>query len=139
MSSYGYKLAMETAGAVVHEFATFGSYQGDWWALVTFEGSRGWVNGGYGSCSGCDAWEAEIDVSHYTGPGKYEGTYHSGYDGPVEGCSRCEDGKVQVSAFGRGYLSGMMSQEEAVAQASRNLEWDSDAVRMVDFVSSNKA
>lgn len=36
-----YKEAMEQAGATVHEFAAFGSYQGDWYALVTWNGEKG--------------------------------------------------------------------------------------------------
>ena len=40
-----YQKALEAAGAVVHRFEEFGSYQGDWWALVTHGDKTGWVNG----------------------------------------------------------------------------------------------
>lgn len=36
--------------------------------------------------------------------------------------------------FGREYLTNCFTQEQAVAEASRNLEWDSDAQSMVDWI-----
>ena len=50
-----YELALEEAGAKVLEFQSFGSFQGEWWAKVEYNGEIGWVAGCYGSCSGCDA------------------------------------------------------------------------------------
>ena len=38
-----YKNALKAAGAKVIEFKYFGSYQGDWVALVEYKGERGWV------------------------------------------------------------------------------------------------
>ena len=32
---YGYQGCMELAGAKIHVFKEFGSYQGDWWAKVS--------------------------------------------------------------------------------------------------------
>jgi hypothetical protein len=58
--SGSYQAALEAAGAEVEEFKEFGSYQGDWWARVSFGGRRGWVTGSYSSYSGCDAFEAEF-------------------------------------------------------------------------------
>ena len=60
----GYKEALEAAGAKVHRFFEAGSYQGEWYALVWFAGHLGWVTGGYGSCSGCDAFEAEFGFAY---------------------------------------------------------------------------
>lgn len=51
-----YRSALEAAGYVVLDFAEFGSYQGDWLAHTT----QGIVHGFYGSCSGCDSFEAEF-------------------------------------------------------------------------------
>ena len=56
----GYLESMEAAGATVHEFRHFGSYQGEWYAHITYEGDTGWVRGTYGSCSGCDAFQDEF-------------------------------------------------------------------------------
>lgn len=48
-----------------------GSYQGDWWAIVTAEKDWdthvGFISYGYGSCSGCDEWEGAGGVDE-----KYE-------------------------------------------------------------------
>jgi hypothetical protein len=129
-----YRTALEAAGATVHEFESFGSYQGDWWALVTYEGQSGWINGSYGSCSGCDAFEAEFGWSDDKCPDhRYE------YDPPS--CTACDAKKEEYDArlalFGRGYLDGIMSQAVAIEQASRNLEWDSDAPEMVEFIKAH--
>ena len=56
--SPGYDDCLEAAGADVLDFERFGSYQGEWWALVRCAGALGFVSGGFGSCSGCDAIEA---------------------------------------------------------------------------------
>ena len=55
-----YSSALEAAGCTVLEFEQFGSYQGEWLALVDHQGIFGVVEGSYGSCSGCDAFEAEF-------------------------------------------------------------------------------
>lgn len=55
-----YDLTLEAAGAKVLAFKQFGSYQGTWLAFVDYSGKKGIVEGAYGSCSGCDAFEAEF-------------------------------------------------------------------------------
>lgn len=55
-----YQEALEAAGAEVHDFKEFGCYQGEWYAYVTYQGETGVVTGSYGSCSGCDAFDAEF-------------------------------------------------------------------------------
>lgn len=133
----GYKESMEAAGATVHDFKEFGSYQGDWWARVTLpDGREGWINGSYGSCSGCDAFEAEFSWSDETC------AEHSYEHGPhVDACEDCQKAKKtrteQLARFGAGYLDALMSQEEAEAAAAKNLEWDSDAQAMLDFIKAN--
>lgn len=37
----GYLDAMLYAGAEVHVFKSFGSYQGEWWTKVTYKGETG--------------------------------------------------------------------------------------------------
>lgn len=70
-----YEEALKAAGAEVHAYETFGSYQGDWWALVSYEGKHGFVHGYYGSCSGCDAFEAEFGwTENECEDHKYEGS-----------------------------------------------------------------
>lgn len=76
-----YQSALEAAGAEVIQFEYFGSYQGDWLALVRVDGALGVVEGWYGSCSYCDAFESEFGYSE------------SG-----------EDYQERLADFGRGYL-----------------------------------
>lgn len=131
----GYYEALEAAGATVHEFKGFGSYQGDWWAKVTYEGVTGWVHGSYGSCSGCDAFDHEF----YWIDKKCEKHRYSGRKHPR--CKACAAVKaeyeVKLVAFGRRYLDGIMTQEEAVKKASENLEWDLDAGEMVEYLKNH--
>lgn len=56
-----YETCLEKAGAEILDFKEFGSYQGEWLAFVYYKGEKGIVQGSYGSCSGCDAFEAEFD------------------------------------------------------------------------------
>ncbi|MED4787541.1 hypothetical protein P9429_11665 [Bacillus atrophaeus] len=107
----GYREALESAGAEVLLYEEFGSYQGDWLAKVRYEGQIGWVHDYFGSCSGCDAFEAEF-----------------GWEDPSE-----ED----LADFGKRYLSYMYTQDEIEARASENLDWDLTAEIMVNFVKEN--
>ena len=57
----GYELTLRKAGADVLAFQKFGSYQGTWLAFVIYNGEKGIVQGCYGSCSGCDSYQATFD------------------------------------------------------------------------------
>lgn len=130
-----YREALEKAGATVHEFQEFGSYQGDWWAKVTYNGATGWIQGCYGSCSGCDSFEAEFG---YDGDKCEDHKWDS--DKAAEGCEACSaaavDYEKRLAEFGEGYLECLISQEDAIKVASENLEWDMDAQEMVDYLKS---
>lgn len=110
--------AMEAAGATVHQYEEFGSYQGDWYAKVTYKGETGWVHGWYGSCSGCDSFQAEFDYnSNYCNDHKYS------YDEKFKStCSACiEQGNnynKRLAEFGENYLMQLMTQEEAEKDVS---------------------
>lgn len=103
----GYKESLEAAEAVVLNYEEFGSYQGDWLAFVEYKGERGIIMGSYGSCSECDAFEAEFGYSGE--PEERDGKfYKSRYD--YEECTE-EEYKESVRAykerfveFGRSYL-----------------------------------
>lgn len=110
MSGYSYQGALEAAGAKVLQFESFGSYQGEWWAKVEYQGKTGWINGGYGSCSGCDSFQGEF------------------------GYSDMETTTDRLKQFGMDYLDGLMSDAAALRSASEHLEWDLDAQPMVDFI-----
>ena len=93
-----YQEALEAAGARVEAFASFGSYQGDWVAKI---GHDRYIMGAYGSCSGCDAFEAEF-----------------GWGGDEEG-----DYQQRLADFGRTYLDGQpYTKDEAMSQLI-NSDW----------------
>lgn len=126
-----YKGALVAGGATVHAFEEFGSYQGEWWALVTFEGETGWVKGSYGSCSGCDALQGEFGYDF----GDTE-TYDSDAGGyrPKTAAEKADEA-ARFADFGRSYLVDMLrTQAEAEKDAARDLEWDSDAATMLAFI-----
>lgn len=56
--SINHKEILERKGFKIDSFETFGSYQGDYAAIVEKDGKVGFVVIGYGSCSGCDALDA---------------------------------------------------------------------------------
>lgn len=131
-----YQDALVAAGANVHCFEQFGSYQGDWWAKVTFKGETGWINGSYGSCSGCDSFESEFSCVYPYCEDHWNETDRNG-------CEECKDKSKRyaeaLERFGKTYLEdALMTQEKAEAEASKNLEWDSDAQGMLDYIKANK-
>jgi hypothetical protein len=109
----GYESALWATGVAVLGWEQFGSYQGDWFALILFpNGEKYFIHDYYGSCSGCDAFEAEF-----------------GYDSQGK-----SDYLHRLRDFGREYLADCMTYEQAVAEASLNLTWDHDAEQAVDWV-----
>ena len=110
---YGYELALYCAGADVLAFEEFGSYQGDWWAHVKLpNGETYFVQGSYGSCSNCDAFDGEFGYPDEDQP----------------------DYAHRLRDFGRIYLSHCLTLDQALAEASRNLDWDVDAADMVAWL-----
>lgn len=105
-----YKMCLEKAGAEVLDFKHFGSYQGTWMAFVNYGGKKGIVEGSYGSCSGCDAFEAEFDYSKEPTIGD-DGKYFRNYQVWDEDneCTKEEydrlidDYEQKLVAFGRRY------------------------------------
>lgn len=128
-----YAKAMQAAGAEVIEFECFGSYQGEWWAKVRYEGRIGWVQGSYGSCSGCDAFEGEFGFA-------YMDCEEHRWD-HKDDCTACQEAKRQydkrLADFGRLYLDELIPQEKAEEVAARNIEWDSEAQGMLDWLKSH--
>lgn len=72
-----YEMTLEKAGARIIAFKEFGSYQGTWLALVENNGETGIIEGSYGSCSGCDACQAEFD--EWNQPIEKNGKYYKDY------------------------------------------------------------
>ena len=128
-----YREALQAAGAEVLAFEYFGSHQGDWWAKVSYKGEIGWVQGAFGSCDHNDAFDAEFgSMDAYCEEHKYE---------DKEDCQACrEAGKKydeRLADFGRGYLDGLLTQEMAEEEAARDIDWDSEAQTMLDWLKLN--
>lgn len=130
-----YEQSLKAAGATVLEYQSFGSYQGNWWAKVRYDGRVGWVYGSYGSCSGCDSFQSEFGYDNDD-----EGCEEHRYD-KVADCRDCtehgEAYRTKLADFGRGYLDAMLTQAEAEKEAAENLEWDMGAQEMLDFIKAN--
>lgn len=112
-----YESALKAAGVEVIEFVHFGSYQGDWLALIRDNGVIGVAEGCYGSCSYCDAFESEF-----------------GYDD--EG----EDYQERLADFGRGYLPAYTLEEkiERIEPLAKEYDWG-DYQEMLDQLLSWKS
>jgi hypothetical protein len=119
-----YEYAMKMAGATIHRFEMYGSYQGDWLAEVSYNGQRGFVHGSYGSCSGCDAYQAECEGFSHNAVGDEEvSDWHWGsYEDHPE-CEKCREALQSIAAFGRSYLGNILSKEEMVEELEKGLEW----------------
>ena len=107
-----YRESLEAAGAKVLEFSTFGSWQGEWVALVEYNGEVGWVQGSFGSCSHCDAFEAEFG---------YEDCYDENYD-------------KRLADFGKSYLDGLMTTELTAKYFDQAAEWDTDSAGAAEWI-----
>lgn len=128
-----YKNALEAAGAEVIKFQEFGSYQGDWLALVKFQNRYGWVRGYYGSCSGCDAFKSEFgDMNSTVIDGKiFDYDIYQYRDATQE---EVDTYNVRLREFGMGYLENIYTQEQIEKEVSTNIDWDDGAREMLEFV-----
>jgi len=134
---YGYGGCMELAGATVHVFENFGDYQGTWWAKVTYRQITGWVSGSFGSCSGCDSFHAEFDMSSHDHEDQQYISVSDLSKYYNKKCEKCVELRDRLIKFGEEYLSYIYTQEEAEKEAAKNIEWDSDAETVVKFIREN--
>jgi hypothetical protein len=122
-----YEIALEAAGAKVVAIKDFGDYQGTW--IAKLEDGR-YVSGSFGSCPGCDAFEAEF--------GYHKGTCALHYWKYDNNCSDCLSAKVdydkRLTNFGLSYLDDAKSYVDMLKEVSLNLDWDSDANGMVTWL-----
>jgi hypothetical protein len=98
----GYREALEAAGAKVLDYKAFGDYQGTWIAIT----DKGVIVGSYGSCSGCDAFEAEFGYSYEEGSPTHQ---------------------QRLAKFGQSYLDTPVDLDKMLADAQANVEWDDNA------------
>lgn len=101
-----YEQSLVAAGARVVAFQEFGDWQGSWLALVEYQGQRGWVQGSYGSCDVCDAFQSEFD-----------------WDSDFA----CEGVQQRLVQFGQSYLDDLRSSAQLLAQYDADAQWDSDS------------
>ena len=95
----GYRDALEAAGLDVIDFRRFGSYQGVWIAIISNGMSLHAIRGHYGSCSGCDSWEAyESDTYCWS---KYDKDHNSAE------CEDCQYYDTRLVEFGQRYVDDM--------------------------------
>ena len=136
-----YKLTLEKAGAKVLEFKEFGSYQGTWLAKVEYDRETGWVQGSYGSCSGCDAFQAEFEWSEEPYYNEQDKTWELNYEVVTEEVALDAQNKYnnKLCNFGKTYLdSGLYTQEQIEKLISEDIEWDPEAEEMLKWVQNNK-
>lgn len=114
-----YKDALEAAGAIIHDYIEFGDYQGSWFAIVSYKGSGGLIRGSYGSCSGCDAFQAE-----------FMDEYENLSDKEL---------KEKLKEFGKGYLNNeIFTFEEAIKEFNNYVSWDTESQDVLDWLNKNK-
>lgn len=102
-----YKSALIAAGAEVLEFQEFGSYSGQWFAKVCYNGETGWVHSWYGSCTMCDQFQAEFD---------------SCYDSQ----ELPEDYNKRLADFGKTFLGGILPAEHFLPELDEDSDWDEE-------------
>lgn len=128
-----YSDVLEMAGAKVHNYEEFGSWQGDWYALVTYNGKTGWVTGYFGSCSGCDALQHEFGYESHE---HENGEYVSYYDDELflDGCPTCQGYKERLVDFGKRYLEDILTQEEVTKHALEDEDWDTSCKEVLAWI-----
>lgn len=134
----GYAHALRTAGAEVVDFKEIGSYQGTWGAVVDFQGQRSLVTGYYGSCSVCDAYQAQFGWSSDEPYYNHEtDKYYINQWSDEEITKETHDAilekeKQELIDFGMSYLRNPMSKEDVQKRieyydANDTGEWSFDS------------
>lgn len=130
-----YVSCLELAGAEVLADKYFGSYQGDCFAKVSYEGTVGWIHDSYGSCAGCDALEA-LDSEY---PDGCRDRYKPGHDS--ESCEACEaaleERSNQFLLYGHDLLEHILTQEEAEATVEKNISWSLEDAEALEWLREN--
>lgn len=115
----GYSSALRAAGADVIDFKQIGSYQGTWGAICDFQGQRVLVTGYYGSCSGCDAFEAQFGYMDDSPIQDEDGKYYTNWYKDEEITKETHDAiieksKQELADFGMSYLRYPMTKDDVV-------------------------
>lgn len=137
----GYSESLEAAGAKVLAYEEFGDYQGSWAAHVEYKGENGIAFGSYGSCSGCDSFQAEFD--YHRMPEEREGKYFREYWDDEEITKEEYDSAIaeyqkKLSDFGEGYLTSLANEliiQTRLANLTKDEDdwFDEDEKKMLDW------
>lgn len=103
-----YQECLEAAGVKVHAYSLFGDYQGSWYADCSVGGIRGIIHGYYGSCTGCDVYQAEFNE----------------YDSDSENALAISEKERE---FGKAYLPDFQSFSEALEEVTGDSFMDNSA------------
>jgi len=122
-----YQECLEKAGAEIISFKEFGSYQGEWMAMVRFNGETGIVQGYYGSCSGCDSYEAEFAFTNevYEEDGKFYNSMYSECSKEEYDAAKLEQNEKERQ-FGLGYLSTPLESKAYFEKRLKDIESKDD-------------
>lgn len=112
-----YMKALTAAGAEVVRYRYFGDYQGTILAEVVYAGKNGYVEIFYGSCALCDSYASFVE--------KFDWDHE-----PTE---------AELAEFGKSYLDGIQSREEALKRYAEAAEWDTDAEDMIEWIRGEAA
>ena len=102
-TNQSYASALSAAGAVVHSVVYTNDYQGTWMAFVAHKGQTGFVSGWFGSCGGCDDFQA--------------------FEYRCEG----EPTQAELARFGSEYLDNIESLDEVRRRYEKQSEWCMEA------------
>lgn len=139
-----YKLALIAAGATVIDTKYAGSYQGTWGSIVEYNGKKGLVTGSFGSCSVCDAFQAEFDysndeVSYDEKTGKYYKGYYLEDDNEITK-EEYEAEKLayqqKLAKFGESYLHVIQDKQDIQTQLDSTTEdewYDEERKELLDW------
>lgn len=140
----GYNAALTAAGATVLNMFIGGSYQGTWLARVRHpEKGEGWILDYYGSCTGCDAFEAEFGFDRHSYD-KHDANVYVEDANFVEGCEECDALKARLVKFGEGYLADLKTELEIVLRIEGESYISSDERECIEaalplFTTANRA
>lgn len=131
--SIGYKAALEVCGAKILEYKEFGSYQGDWYAILIYNEKTLLIGGGYGSCSGCDSFQSDFSGDNVIQ--SYEEAF------PEE--LKAEDYDVgykldDLKKFGLKYLNDPLNIEDIIKEKTNDLVWDNEAQEIINWINTIK-
>jgi len=123
-----YHSLLELCGAKVIAFETFGDYQGTWIAKVKYNDKIGYVEGSYGSCSGCDSLQDILMNHNSTGD-----TYHW-FEPENTNCNSCVEIEQLLKNMSIVYLEGLEDFQTTISRHIENSEWDLESENIVKWM-----